>query len=235
MDAREYIQRDVQSRALFRALPEEELRHIAVRTYKRNQRFIHAGDRADALFIVLDGICEVQRNTNIAFQQPQSHLGYLDTVGLYEIIHNISRLGVVVAYRDCTMLEIDRETTLRWMEQYPRFLLELSSGIIQRLHEEIEHINECTKYPTCYGVICSLLWARELLNRRTPEFAGPVKIDYTRQYLADLIGKDIRSVHRAMELLRLKDLITMEHGKIYVSAAQVELLQEEKLTAIDNR
>ena len=70
------------------------------------------------------------------------------------------------------------------------------------------------------------------MNRKTPDFTGPVKIDYTRQYLADFIGKDVRSVSRAMEHLLSKGLISKIHGQFYVTADQVSSLEREKLAAL---
>ena len=235
MNAMSYIRRDKQLRQLLRAIPSEELTLLQTKSYRKGSYVIREGERADAIYIILSGLCHILRHTRGNPAYPQAQLGYLDIVGLFEIIQDVPRVGDVMAYRDCVVLQIERDVALRWMNGHPRFLLELATNVIQRLYQEIDQINERTKSSAYYGVICSLIWARSLLNRKTPDFTGPVKIDFTRQYLADFVGKDIRSVSRALEHLLSKGLISKSHGKIYVTASQAAALECEKLAVFNSK
>lgn len=232
VDVVPFIQRDKQLRQFLHTIPDEELHLFRVKNYRRGEHVIREGDRADAVYIIVSGLCHVLCHPSSTLVQPRAQLGYLDIVGLFELIQNLPRVGDVVAYRNSTALCIERDVFLRWVETHPHFLLELATNVIQRLYQDIDHICERTKSSTYYGVICALIWNRNLLNRKTPDFTGPVKIDYTRQYLADFIGKDVRSVSRAMEHLLSKGLISKIHGKIYVTADQVAALEREKLAAL---
>lgn len=235
MNLQAYIDRDVRMQNLFRTLPRGEFRWLQIQGYKKGERLLTSGETPRALFIILSGICTMKRDTAIAYSQQQEQLGYLDAVGLYEIIHNIPRIGTIIAYQNCQVLVVDRKTVLRWVDEYPRFILEISTGIIHRLFKMLDYAGECTKCPAYFGVVSLLLGTRELFTRENPQNNGPVRITYTRQYIADMVGKDIRSVNRAIEQLKGKGLISVERGKILIDGTQAQRLQREKSFLFDYR
>lgn len=231
MNITDYISDDARAQKLFRLLPPEELQQLPLQTLKKGERLISMGDTANALYIIMRGICNMERNTDVNCRQPQPPLGYLDVVGLYEIIHNVPRFGTVVACGECCAAVVSKKVALRWVDEYPRFMLELSTGIIQRLFGELDHIDQYAKLPVYYGVVSVVLAACEMLRREMFRDTWPIKITYTRQNIADMTGKDIRTVNRAVDRLKKQGTISIIKGKIVVSQEQEQLLRLEKANA----
>lgn len=228
MDIFDFIRRDERIRGLFAGMPDEELSYIRVRRFRKGEYVFRAGEAPYALYIVLSGIAAIERDADGMPGQMHDHLGFLDIVGFFELIRDVPRLTSVRAYRQLLVAEIPRTAILRWEDMYPRFLLRIGTKIIERLYGEIAKINECAKYPAYYGLVSTILGGRAFFNREDPEYTGPVKIDYTRQMLAHVIGKDVRSVNRVLKELKERQIVTVEHGKIYVDERQARALQEEK-------
>lgn len=222
-----YVNFDERSRKLFCTLTLSALDRIGLRHIKKNQIVMCAGECANEMYIVLEGVCDILRDTKFSlYPVAVGEVGYLDVVGLYEIIHEQTRLGYLKAHTDCVMAVIDKETVLRWVQEEPRFMLGLATSIIERLFKESDWKNFSTKYSIYCGVVSFLISKRELFNKRTPSFEGFVKLEFTRQQIADAIGGDVRSVNRAIHRLKEENLIIIERGGLSINLEQQRRLEE---------
>lgn len=223
----DYVNFDKRSRKLFSSLSLSALDQIGLRRFKKNQSIMCAGDCAYEMFIILEGVCTILRDTKFSlFPVAIGEVGYLDVVGLYEIIHGQSRMGSLVTRTDCVMAVIDKETVLSWVWQEPRFMLGLATSVIERLFKESDWQNFSTRYSIYCGVVSFLISKRELFNKRTPDFEGMVKLEFTRQYIADAIGGDVRSVNRAIRRLKEENLVEAQRGGLLINLEQQRRLEE---------
>lgn len=223
----EYVNLDERCRKLFCTLSLSGLEKIGLRRIKKKQVIMCAGEKANEMFIVLEGVCTILRDTKFSlFPVVVGEVGYLDVVGLYEIINEQNRMGSLMTCTDCVMAVIDKKTVLSWVQEEPRFMLGLTTSIIERLFKESDWKSFSTKYSIYCGVVSFLISKRELFNKRTPEYEGYVKLEFTRQYIADAIGGDVRSVNRAIHRLKEDNLVMVQRGGILINSGQQRRLEE---------
>lgn len=235
MNIYEYADYDQRSQKLFSTLPREKLGQLVLRRFKKGDFLIRIGTKPDLAYIILEGVCSMLRvNDETDCPQIGPQLGYLDAVGLAELVKDIPRIGSVNAFTDGVAALLDRDLFRAWTDEYPRFILSLYSNVVERLFQDSDYNNLCTKYSVYCGVISFLLYKRALLIKRTPEFTGPVKIDFTREVIATAIGSDVRSVSRAISQLRHEGLVTVEKKKILVNGQQQAKMDEVQKTIISD-
>lgn len=227
MNINDYVNFDHRSQKLFNALPKEAMSYIDVRRFNKGEYLFTIGDAADAVYIILEGVCSLLRvNDESEYPQITSQIGYLDVVGLAEIIRKAPRVGSVNAFTDSVVAVLGRELVEAWTNEYPRFVLELYANVVERLFLESDYKSLCTKYSIYCNVISFLIIKRSLLIKKTPDFSGAVKIDFTREMIADTIAGDIRSVGRAIKQLRDEGLVTIYKKKIFVDEKQEKQMIE---------
>lgn len=236
MDLAGVIQSEEKCRNLFRHLPKEEIERIGVQRWSKGEVLMAAGGRPDFIYLILDGICVLTKETSVSsYPQRISRLGYLDVIGMYEMIRNIRRVGSVYAYTDCMTAGISGELAEEWIERYPRFMLELCADIYDRYYAEQDYANYYAKYSVDCAVISYLLSEWSLYTRKGTAAQRQVKVGCTRKVISETVGRDLRSVNRTVERLKADGLIRLEKGKICLDRENVSRLEIMRNQEVDGR
>jgi len=225
MDIMPFLERDPQCKALFTDLPETVVSNIPVAEIAPGSTIIEMGTYANHVYIILDGICAIVKKSRTS-EKPIiiSRLGYLDIVGLYEIIRNVSRVGRVITLTPCTMAVIERKQIENWTSQYPQFVRNLYSQVSDRNFNHIDYLNYYIKFSTKCALVSFFLEQYRLLSSPSALKKPSIQIFATRAELSEEIGRDIRSVNRCIQELRDQGCITVKKGKIFIFKEQVEIL-----------
>lgn len=234
-DIFEYINRDEDLRKLFFSLPDSEIRKITVKRYRKGDLMIAHSSYPKEMFVMLDGICAIVKRSQVS-EKPiiLNRMGYLDVVGLYEIVWDINRVGDVEARTDCVAAVISRRDMDEWIDRYPRMTLRLSDRISHRYFNHIDYLNYYIKYSAECAVISFFAELYQLSTKKQPEAGQTVRIFETRQEISEEIGRDIRSVNRTIGKLKEEGLITIKNGKIYISDDQMKGLIRLRDSLLDH-
>lgn len=222
-------------RQFFAFLPHSERIHIQQMQFKTGDVIFERYDQPDYLYLVLDGICDCMIYASLSVTHiTLQTIGYMDIIGLYELIHDISRCGSLVARTSLSVLAMHKDEVKHWVEQYPRFVLNMSTSISNRLYSQSEYLSWCTKYSASCGVISVALQEWEILNRKEEKYTQ-IELHLSQQEIAEIIGKSLRSVNRAVGELKKLDVIEVRQNKIIIHAQCVERLRTIQVEEVSNR
>lgn len=219
MNLQQYINQNPQLRDWLEELPEEILSEIAVRQYAPNDYLITSGRYDHNVYIILEGVCHIARANDAGVVITYYKISTMDVIGLAELHSDRPqrRIANVVAKTEVTAAVIPGEVIMHCLGRYPLFSLRINQQVIQRLHESIGLYAECNNYPLYSSVVTYLKYAYHFYHRQfPPDYTGPVKINESRQEIADIIGVDIRSVNRTVEKLKREGFIKVVRGKIHI-------------------
>lgn len=233
MDIRSVISGEEKLKKLFYPLPKQEIQKINIIHYKKGETLLFAGEHPRYIYIILDGICVLTKETRVSScPQAIGKLGYTDVIGVYEVIRNIRRMASVYAYTDCSVAAIEKELCEKWIDEYPRFMLGLCLDVHNRHYASQDYANYYSRYSVDCAVISFLLSEWELYTRKNTRKQQNIKLDCTRKAISEAVGHDLRSVNRTIKRLKSEDLILLERGKICLNeekAGRLELIREKEM------
>ena len=113
---------------------------------------------------------------------------------------------------------------------YPRFTLEISQKVVNRLNHELWKMEECHTYPLYIALVTYLIYSYQFYVRCYPEgYSGPVKIIEKQSEIAHYIGVNVRTLQRVLPTVHSEGLIDLRAGKIYISLEHYERLRKRKI------
>jgi CRP-like cAMP-binding protein len=123
---------------MFRDLEAPKLKLIALAsqrtTYRAGDQLLKEGDRADSVFIIIEGKANVMRHDghqNVAIAEVTSG----SVVGEMGVVLDKPYSGTIIASTALTALRIDKRTFLDLLAQVPQFSLALIRELATRLLE----------------------------------------------------------------------------------------------------
>jgi CRP-like cAMP-binding protein len=123
---------------MFRDLEGPKLKLIALASqrasYRAGDQLLKEGDRADSVFIIIDGKANVMRHDghqNVAIAEVTSG----SVVGEMGVVLDKPYSGTIIASTALTALRIDKRTFLDLLAQVPQFSLALIRELATRLLE----------------------------------------------------------------------------------------------------
>lgn len=122
----------------------EVIRHIAalcdLRFFKKGSTIIREGDQGDELFIILKGKIDILKTT---LQKEKYVVTSLDSemggvyVGEIALIDHDKRSATVEAKTDCECIVLNRETFLKFGDDYPEIGLNITRAIARQLSQKL--------------------------------------------------------------------------------------------------
>jgi CRP/FNR family transcriptional regulator, cyclic AMP receptor protein len=209
--------------ALFRQLSDSEretLAHqIVRRNYGRNEIIFSQGDRADGLYIVVDGHVSISRQSPqgdeliIAVYEPGEYFGEL------ALFDEEPRSASATAIDDSVMLFLSRAAFRAFLHANPSAVLTCLEVIVRQLRRCTDLVDEL-----------ALLDVRSRLARRLLRLAeqgvvetGPGEnpqprstFRITQQHLANMTGATRESVNKHLNAFVDDGVIRLERGHIHI-------------------
>lgn len=207
---------------LLSSMPEEEaevlLSRASVTTYDRGQTVFLQGERATAIFIVIDGWAKLYR---IAPSGAEAVVGVFtkgrsfgEALAFRRDVYPVSSEAVT----QCTLLRIDAEDYMRRIRETPEAAISLLSATFVHLHNLVSQI-EALKARTGAQRVAEFLC--ELSECQTGECE--VVLPYDKILIAGRLGMKPESLSRAFA--RLKD----EGVRINQNRAKIEDIEHLRI------
>ena len=228
---RDYMKKASYLQDMLRELPDELLDTIIIRTYSAGEYIMKCCEENRDTYIVLSGVCCATCNFISGERDWFRKKTVSDVFGLLGIMESeYSFSASIFAKTKCVLAQIPGATMARCFGYYPRFTLEISQKVVNRLNHELWKIEECNAYPPYIALVTYLIYSYQFYVRCYPEgYSGPVKIIEKQSEIAHYIGVNVRTLQRVLPTVHSEGLIDLRAGKIYISLEHYERLRKRKI------
>jgi CRP-like cAMP-binding protein len=205
--------------ALFGALPEGELGHVAEvavrRAFRRGEYVFHEGDRGHSLFVVADGAVKVAVTSPDGQEMILATLRRPDVFGELAAIDGGIRSASVQALRETTLLAIRRDTLLELLRTRPAVadvLLQALGSLVRRLSGQAADLVFLDLPARVAKLLVGLA-----AERGTRGDAGvTLGLDVTQATIGAMVGGSRQSVNQALQSLEREGHIIRDARTVVV-------------------
>ncbi len=210
---------------LFEELSDSELQRVAQvaipRSFPRETRVFHEGDRGDACYIVRTGSCRVTREHPDGRAITLANLGPGAIFGELAMLDGEARSASVEATEDTELLALPASDMRAQIREHPEMAEKLVVALTRRLREANERIAR-QSFQTVPSRVAGVLDQLLAEDRVAPAMRDGVTIRLRQSDLAQLAGTSRESVSRF--------LATLERaGVVQVGRGRVTILEPERL------
>lgn len=214
---------------ILKPLGETSLASFSIVEFAPKDVLIHENSMPNELFLILEGVCEIVRISHPDDQLfARTRNNRLEFVGLSELLAPIPclRVATVAAKTPVVALKIPAEDFLEWPTKCLTIYNRVVWNVLNKqfvLHSTFLNSVSTNSY---HAVIRCLieLYDSYFYSCYREAYTGPVKIWETRQEIGIHVGRDARSVARAISRLCSEQLISIKKGKIYIDSGQYKKL-----------
>ena len=186
------------------------------RTYPRNSRVFHEGDRSNFVIVIIRGRIKIVSTSAEGAESLLSVRGPGSLVGELAALDNAPRLASAVVLEPATTLVVAADQFRDFLAQRSGAALELARTLIERLRESDRRRAEFGSYDVTRRLAALLLE----LSSREPARRGRAGIELSQHELAGMIGASRESVARALTTLRGRGLV--ETGRRVITVVDAE-------------
>lgn len=173
------------------------------RTYRRNARVFHEGDRSNFVLVILDGRIKIVTTSDDGSESLLSVREAGSLVGELAALDDAPRLASAVVLEPVSALVLTAEQFRDFLARHPRATLELARTLIERLRESDRRRAEFGSYDVTRRLAALLLE----LSSRGESRGGSADIALSQHELAGMIGASRESVARALTTLRGRGVV----------------------------
>ena len=192
----------------------EELRAITAqavtRAFPKNAIILNEGDRADSLYVILEGRVKVfvadaeGREVVLSTQGPGEYFGEI-------ILDEGPRSASVITLEPSRFLIVPRADFRQFLLDNPRFAVRLIEDLIRRVRSLTENVKSLALMDV-YGRVARLLL--ELAEERDGNMVIAHKL--TQQDIASRVGASREMISKIFKDLSAGGYITVEHRRITI-------------------
>jgi CRP-like cAMP-binding protein len=226
MDIRDYMNNMPTLAAMLQELPSEIVDRIKIVHLKAGDAVIEHCESNAYVYVILKGVCFTLDKFASGKRIILHKSTVSDVIGfssIFELQNDFQ--ASIFAKTQVTLAVIPLGLVKTCFGNYRGFSVEITSSVMRRLHSTIQLLSECNTYPLKLGLVTYLIHAyRFYMRQHTQSFNGEVKVLESRSDLANFLGVDVRSIHRAISSLRDFGYIIVKSGHIYISRIHYESL-----------
>ncbi|MBK3331908.1 Crp/Fnr family transcriptional regulator [Persephonella atlantica] len=205
---------------LLEGIPEEEIKKIAsyfhLKEYKKNEYIFFEGDEEPGIYIVIDGIVKLIKETAdgktviLRLVTPKEVFGWL-VMGESRPTSTYTAQALV----DSKVLYVSNKDFLKLLNLYPALAVKITCDASKMLLEAYDRLKSLAAEKV-EGRIANLLL--ELSKKIGKEEDGKIviKAPITRQDLAEMTGTTVETAIRIMSRWKKEGIVNTERGKIEI-------------------
>ncbi len=205
---------------MFEGLGDERLQKIAsfatLRQVARQTTVLHAGDRTDEIYLILNGALKVQISDHDGREVILAQLGPGEMFGEMGAIDDHPRSATVISTTPCNLVVLGNQEFKRCLAENLDVSLYIIHSLVKRLRLADRKI-ESLALIDVFGRVARLL----LDMAETQDGRKVVKRPITRQDIAKTVGASREMVSRVMRDLQLQGLIEEADGWIWLRDDQI--------------
>lgn len=197
-------------------------RQLILKTYPANHLLIDTADPCTYVYILLSGRLQAIEEQFVTEPYYFTELSAIEIVGDFELFtSSANRAITLTTMEESLVLIIPSALYLSWIRHDSHALFIRMQMLIRQFMSQSQseryNLFQDTKSRLIYFL--SQECQKQKLN-------FPIKIHYTRPVIASKLGCSVRTINRTIHSLEKQKILTLIHGKIYISAQQLEKLQE---------
>lgn len=201
--------------------------NVMLKSYPANHVLMDTNDSCSYVYILLKGRLQAIEEQVVNEPYSFTELSAIEIVGDFELFTtSASRIITLSTLEKSLFLVIPATNYINWIKNDANALFIRTKMLIRQIVAQTRFERHNFFLDNHSRFLHFLL--SECNSTDTITF--PVKIQYTRLDISNKLGCSIRTVNRAVSSLQKENIITLKHGKIYISASQYQLIQ----SAINN-
>ncbi len=195
----------------FAGVPEAEMdvlaRSLQRRSVRGGKAVFRQDDPGSSLYVIEAGVVKVQRTSPEGKEVILAILGAGDFFGELALLDGEPRSADAIAKDDCTLLVLERDAFLAFLDKEPAVAVKLLAALSRRLRRTDQLVQDAAFLDVPARLARALLQLAE-----SPEAATGL----TQSELAAMVGASRESVNRWLQFYRRRGLIDSATGSIRV-------------------
>ncbi|CAA0217123.1 Crp/Fnr family transcriptional regulator [Tenacibaculum maritimum] len=211
-----------------RSLTKDELIRISgcktSKTIKKGEVLFDEGEHINGVFCVRDGICKVSKMSDNGRDQIVHLIKKGDLLGERSLINNESSNLKAVAVNDMKVCFIPKEEIIKDLENNPKFTMDVLKNMALSLKNADNVIVDMAQKTVKQRLAATLLYLDERFEK---DDDGAIKVHFSREDIANVIGTATESAIRLLSEFKKKEVIGLK-GK------SITILDKKELQSIMN-
>ncbi len=207
-------------------IPQFVLLNSCRKVYAPKKYILTKGDPAQYVHILLEGTVSIANQFNGENHYCYSHTKALDYLGEIEFLANKAHYASnCIADTTCHTLQIPNNIMSQWIDSNPIFLRSITTAIAKKSYYASDFCGIELYYPST--ILTSLYILRNIGVNSIEDFSAEQEIrvlHVCHQKISEEIGLSVRTVNRAIENLKQKNLLQICKGKIALDSKQYQAL-----------
>lgn len=183
-----------------------------IRKFQKDQTIFFEGDMAIFYYEIIEGSVKMVNINEDGKEFIQGMFKRGESFGEPVLLINEPYPATAVANEDCVLIRITKENFVRLLKEYSETHLSFTQVLAIRLYNKSLMSKEISSYGPEHRIQTLL----QILKKNiTPANADKLKVDLSRQQIADMTGLRVETVIRCMKKMQEKGLLNIEKGKVY--------------------
>lgn len=182
------------------------------RKYQKDQTIFYEGDDAMFYYEVFEGSVKLVNINEDGKEFIQGIFNPGESFGEPVLLLDETYPASAVANEDCVLIRITSKNFIHLLKEYPDIHLSFTRVLAKRLYNKSLMSKEISSYGPAHRVQTLL----QILKKDvSPVNADKLKVDLSRQQIADMTGLRVETVIRCMKKMQEKGVLNIEKGKVY--------------------
>jgi CRP/FNR family cyclic AMP-dependent transcriptional regulator len=213
----EIKEESVELQDLLRDMPEEIMEQCRIKHIPPNVNILHKAETMKHVYILCEGECDVLAEFKEGYLYVFGKAKGFQLIGEQEVLAGETESAATVRTKTaCRFLRVTTEDFWEWIQHDPHAAIILLKVLARRLHAASSRAGERIYFPSIY------LLKKFLLKEYAEADQENLRINQTRQQIADSLGISLRSVQRGVDDLKQNKLIRVAKGKIEIDRAEYQ-------------
>lgn len=183
------------------------------RKYQKDQTIFFEGDKAMFYYEVAEGSVKMVNINEEGKEFIQGFFKRGESFGEPVLLIDEQYPAFAVANEDCVVIRITRQNFIQLLKEYPDIHLTFTQVLSKRLYNKSLMSKEISSYGPEHRITTLLQVLKK--NYGTHNDEPKLKIDFSRQQIADMTGLRVETVIRCMKKMEEKSLLSIEKGKVF--------------------
>ncbi len=197
--------------------------NVMLKTYPANHTLIDTNDTCSYVYILLKGRLQAIEESVVDEPYSFTEIHAIEIVGDFELFTKTpSRIITLTTLEKSLFLIIPAIDYISWLKNDTNALFIRTQMLIRQIVSQ-------TKYDRHNFFLDNrtrLLYFLFKECNTAANSAFPVKISFTRQEISNRLGCSLRTVNRAISALQKENILSLRHGKIYISSEQYQFIRK---------
>lgn len=206
--------------SLWKLMPENIQEECSILQAPLGQVLFYSGLDSEDVFFCLNGTLKIYKEMSDGQLYEIEDASAPTLIGETEaLLNNTCAQGTVICSSTCTLLHIPAALFRQWMKSCCEALYEITVFIIQK--NSRQHLKERTLLFTSGAQKLAYLLLQQYDSSDEEVVMAPI-----RSTMAAQTGLNARTISRCINELSSRGMLTHENRKVYITAAQAELLRQ---------